>query len=158
MHPSEEILRARLELLKPTKMVDYMLEQYRELHQADPPAELSGRRDAVVAEIKRLGTACGRLHAMVEPGEGEAEARRLIDADEFNRETLREDYDVEDSNIEALYAYAKCRMDCGDYAQARRALDIFIRLVRARGQRGRGQRGSPVSPRARFPSFPPPEP
>lgn len=38
LYPEEQITRARLEVLRPSNMVDYAIDEHRKLHGSEPPA------------------------------------------------------------------------------------------------------------------------
>lgn len=55
-YSSLDVAQARLELLKPTHMVDYAMDIYREVHGADAaiPQEMEDQKNAVFKELEEL--------------------------------------------------------------------------------------------------------
>jgi len=62
-YSSIDVAQARLALLRPTHMVDYAMDIYRELHGADAaiPEEMERQKAAVYENLEELRAGCSKL-------------------------------------------------------------------------------------------------
>ncbi|XP_060177357.1 eukaryotic translation initiation factor 3 subunit E isoform X1 [Lycium barbarum] len=116
LYPDEDILKAKIELLNHTNMVDYAMDIHKSLyHTDDVPQEMMERRVEVVARLKALEEAAAPLIAFLQNSSAVQELR----ADkQHNLQLLHERYQIGPDQIEALYQYAKFQFECGNYSGA----------------------------------------
>ncbi|XP_049400652.1 eukaryotic translation initiation factor 3 subunit E [Solanum stenotomum] len=116
LYPDEYILKAKIELLNHTNMVDYAMDIHKSLyHTDDVPQEMMERRAEVVARLKALEEAAAPLITFLQNSSAVQELR----ADkQHNLQLLQERYQIGPDQIEALYQYAKFQFECGNYSGA----------------------------------------
>ena len=131
VYDAKALLDAKLSLSRRTKMMDYSITIYQELHGADAeiPAELSLARDAVQDEWQRRIDACGPLTALVGMNEPSPQLEELERNGHFTLAHLQETHGVTAEHVEALYACAKFRYDCGEYDVAADYLEYYRHLM-----------------------------
>ncbi|PWA78759.1 tetratricopeptide-like helical domain-containing protein [Artemisia annua] len=116
IYPNEQILKAKIELLNNTNMVDYAMDIHKSLyHTDDVPQDMVDRRVEVVARLKSLEEAAAPLVTFLQNPNAVQELR----ADkQYNLQMLNERYQIGPEQIEALYQYAKFQFECGNYSGA----------------------------------------
>ncbi|TYJ12393.1 hypothetical protein E1A91_A11G346600v1 [Gossypium mustelinum] len=116
LYPDEQILKAKIELLNKTNMVDYAMDIHKSLyHTADVPQDMVERRVEVVARLKALEDAAALLVSFLQNPNAVQELR----ADkQYNLQMLNDRYQIGPDQIEALYQYAKFQFECGNYSGA----------------------------------------
>lgn len=116
LYPDEDMLKAKIELLNHTNMVDYAMDIHKSLyHTEDVPQEMMERRAEVVARLKALEEAAAPLINFLQNSSAVQELR----ADkQHNLQLLQERYQIGPDQIEALYQYAKFQFECGNYSGA----------------------------------------
>ena len=129
LYSKKTLLQAKLDLLKPTKMVEYAMDIHRELHGEEPPAEMQAQVDAVYANLEELKNGDALPLVELRADERKEEVEKLIADGKFTPEHLQENYDVVPAAISALFKYAKAWYECGDYEKSLRYLDHFRMLV-----------------------------
>ncbi|XP_051139411.1 eukaryotic translation initiation factor 3 subunit E-like [Andrographis paniculata] len=112
----EDILKAKIELLNHTNMVDYAMDIHKSLYRSDDvPQEMVDRRVEVVGRLKALEEAAAPLIAFLQNPNAVQELR----ADkQYNLQLLNDRYKIGPEQIEALYQYAKFQFECGNYSGA----------------------------------------
>jgi translation initiation factor 3 subunit E len=127
LHTKEELANSKLAVLFKTNMVDFAMDIHKEMHGAGKvPAELTARRDEVVARIEALREEVAPILEVVsDPGRvAELKAERC-----FNQAYLAQNLNITPQHIEVLYRYAKCIYECGDYATASTLLAHYRQLT-----------------------------
>ncbi|KAC9722383.1 hypothetical protein E3N88_45345 [Mikania micrantha] len=116
LYPNDQILKAKIELLNNTNMVDYAMDIHKSLyHTEDVPQDMVDRRVEVVARLKSLEEAAAPLVTFLQNPNAIQELR----ADkQYNLQMLNERYQIGPEQIEALYQYAKFQFECGNYSGA----------------------------------------
>ncbi|KAI3784485.1 hypothetical protein L1987_43584 [Smallanthus sonchifolius] len=116
LYPNDQILKAKIELLNNTNMVDYAMDIHKSLyHTEDVPQDMVDRRVEVVARLKSLEEAAAPLVTFLQNQNAVQELR----ADkQYNLQMLNERYQIGPEQIEALYQYAKFQFECGNYSGA----------------------------------------
>ncbi|KAM0044712.1 putative proteasome component (PCI) domain, eukaryotic translation initiation factor 3 subunit E [Helianthus debilis subsp. tardiflorus] len=116
LYPNDQILKAKIELLNNTNMVDYAMDIHKSLyHTEDVPQDMVDRRVEVVARLKSLEEAAAPLVTFLQNPNAVQELR----ADkQYNLQMLNERYQIGTEQIEALYQYAKFQFECGNYSGA----------------------------------------
>uniref|UniRef100_A0A7N0TV30 Eukaryotic translation initiation factor 3 subunit E n=1 Tax=Kalanchoe fedtschenkoi TaxID=63787 RepID=A0A7N0TV30_KALFE len=116
MYPDEQILKAKIELLNKTNMVDYAMDIHRSLyHTEDVPQDMVERRAEVVSRLKALEESAAPLISFLQ----NPSAVQELKADKlYNIQMLNDRYQIGPDQIEALYQYAKFQFECGNYSGA----------------------------------------
>ncbi|KAH7842787.1 hypothetical protein Vadar_009259 [Vaccinium darrowii] len=116
LYADEDILKAKIELLNNTNMVDYAMDIHKSLyHTEEVPQEMVERRLEVVARLKALEEAAAPLVSFLQNPNAVGELR----ADkQYNLQMLSDRYQIGPEQIEALYQYAKFQFECGNYSGA----------------------------------------
>ncbi|KAI5560372.1 hypothetical protein POPTR_016G043800v4 [Populus trichocarpa] len=116
LYPDEQILKAKIELLNKTNMVDYAMDIHKSLYRTEEvPQDMIDRRAEVVARLKALEEAAAPLVEFLQ----NASAMQELRADkQYNLQMLHERYQIGQEQIEALYQYAKFQFECGNYSGA----------------------------------------
>lgn len=118
MYNARSLQKAKLDLVSKTKMVDFAIEEYKQLHNTeDAPAEMEALRPAVYEEMEQKQAACGPLLAVLHPDEDAEPLEVGIDYPRSNG--------VTEEHIAALYPYAKLNYDIGRYQLAATTLKYF---------------------------------
>uniref|UniRef100_A0A7C8Z1J9 Eukaryotic translation initiation factor 3 subunit E n=2 Tax=Opuntia streptacantha TaxID=393608 RepID=A0A7C8Z1J9_OPUST len=116
LYPEEELLKAKIDLLNKTNMVDYAMDIHKSLyHTEDVPQEMVDRRVEVVARLKALEEAAAPLVAFLQ---NEDKVQELRADKQYNIQMLNDRYQIGPEQIEALYQYAKFQFECGNYSGA----------------------------------------
>jgi len=128
-YSSLEVAQARLELLKPTHMVDYAMDIYREVHGEDAtiPQEMEDQKAGVFKELEELKEGQMKFDELCRNEELRAS---LVNSNQWNVESLTSmaTHDITAETIATYYKFAKFNFDCGDYQQGRDMLENFISL------------------------------
>ena len=111
LYPEEDLLDVKVDLLKPTNMIDYAIE----ISGQQDNEELLEARDQVMAELEDLEEASAPLKSVVDNEELYAQ---LDDEGNFNMQYLSENFGVTPEVLEAYYAFGKFQYECGDYGSA----------------------------------------
>ncbi|CAM6129665.1 unnamed protein product [Calypogeia fissa] len=116
LYSDDQILKAKIELLAKTNMVDYAMDIHKSLyHTEDVPAEMVERRSEVVQRLKSLEELAAPLISFLQNPQLVQELRS---DKQFNLQMLQEQYQIGSEQIEALYQYAKFQFECGNYSGA----------------------------------------
>jgi translation initiation factor 3 subunit E len=130
MYDEKSVLSSLLAIAKRTRLGDYVLDLEADLRGGPRPTEeaLAAQGRALTAELSRLGEACGPLLAIVGIDEATAQLNELRDSNDFNVEHLAAKHGVTEEHVEALYALARARYECGEYRIALAFLDLYEEL------------------------------
>ncbi|XP_052162291.1 eukaryotic translation initiation factor 3 subunit E-like [Oryza glaberrima] len=102
LYPEEEILEAKIRLLRGTNMVDYAMDIHKSRYGTDDvPEDMVKRRAEVVSRLTSLGEAIDNIH---------------------------QNQQIGPDQIETLYQYAKFQFDCGNYSFAAQYLHQYRAL------------------------------
>ncbi|KAI0560184.1 Translation initiation factor eIF3 subunit E [Gracilaria domingensis] len=104
----EDIMRAKLDLLSNTGMVDYAIEVHQDLYGTDPPEELVTRRDRVLLALQSLSEDAGPLLKVISDEELFTELREIV---------------------EAAYEFGKFQFDCGSYQDTATLMQVYRILM-----------------------------
>eukprot|EP00937_MAST-01D_sp_MAST-1D-sp2_P005962 g5962.t1 len=108
-----DLQRAQLELLKPTNMVDFEIDLHKQVHGvADAPAEMTARREQVLARLRELEAACEPFRRLLQ---NDDEVLRLQEEKLFTPAALAESHGITAECIDAYYQLGKFHYDCGSY-------------------------------------------
>ncbi|KAL7542904.1 hypothetical protein ACHAXR_013537 [Thalassiosira sp. AJA248-18] len=128
-YSSLDVAQARLELLKPTHMVDYAMDIYREVHGEDAtiPKEMEDQKAGVFEELEKLREGQMKFDELCRNEELRA---NLVNSNQWNVKSLTSmaSYGITQETIDTYYKFAKFNFDCGDYQQGRDMLENYISL------------------------------
>ncbi|RZR82636.1 hypothetical protein BHM03_00009088 [Ensete ventricosum] len=111
LYADDEILKAKIQLLSQTNMVDYAMDIHKALyHTEDVPQDMVGRRVEVVARLKSLEESAAPLISFLQNA---SLVQELRPDKQYNIQMLHDRF-----QIEALYQYAKFQFECGNYSGA----------------------------------------
>ena len=109
IYPEEELMTAKLELLKPTNMVDFATEVYQKLNNSSQvPSELETQRKAVLDELNAVKAECSPMLTLID---NEEEIRRLQAEKELTAVYLKEHHQITPEIMESFYKYAKLQFE-----------------------------------------------
>mmetsp|Transcript_597 Transcript_597/g.1306 ORF Transcript_597/g.1306 Transcript_597/m.1306 type:complete len:519 (-) Transcript_597:206-1762(-) len=128
-YSSLDVAQARLELLKPTHMVDYAMDIYREVHgeNAAIPQRMEDQKAGVFKELEELREGQMKFDELCRSEDVRAS---LVNNNQWNVKYLTSmtSYGITTETIAAYYKFAKFNFDCGDYQQGRDMLENYISL------------------------------
>lgn len=134
-YDSQDVAKARLSLLRPTHMVDYAMEIYRDLHgdEAKIPEEMEIQKTEVLKKLDELKADVG-CKAFEDLCNDSGKRSTLVKNGQWNIESLNDkritniDVEINEQVIETYRQLAKFNFDCGDYLAARDNLQNIISL------------------------------
>ncbi|KAK9126555.1 hypothetical protein Scep_015401 [Stephania cephalantha] len=116
LYKDDDILKAKIELLSKTNMVDYAMDIHKSLYQTeDVPQDMVDRRVEVVARLKSLEELAAPLISFLQ---NPSSINELRTDKQYNLQMLHDRYQIGPKQIEALYQYAKFQFECGNYSGA----------------------------------------
>jgi len=130
-YSSSDVAAARLSLLRPTHMVDYAMDIYRELHgdAAEIPNEMEEQKQEVLEKLAELKGDIG-CKAFDELCQNAELRTKFVKAGQWNISELskKEELGITPEVIETYRQLAKFNFDCGDYQTSRVMLSNIISL------------------------------
>ncbi|KAF0905702.1 hypothetical protein E2562_008780 [Oryza meyeriana var. granulata] len=116
LYADDEILEAKLRLLRGTNMVDYAMDIHKSLKKTDDvPEDMVKRRAEVVSRLRALDEATAPIVSFL----GNSQLVQELRPDkQYNLHMLQERFQIGPDQIETLYQYAKFQFDCGNYSEA----------------------------------------
>lgn len=127
-YSSLDVAQARLELLKPTHMVDYAMDIYREVHGEDAtiPQEMEDQKAGVFGELEKLREGQMKFDDLCRS----EERANLVHSNQWNVKSITSmtSYGITEETIATYYKFAKFNFDCGDYQQGRDMIENYISL------------------------------
>lgn len=134
IYPENEILKAKLELLSKTNMVDFAKEIHKKLYNTEEvPEEMDKRRDVIVGQFKALQVDVAPILRFFE--QNQALVKELRQEKQFTAQYLQENHGIKPDQIEALYKFAKFQFECGNYTAASEYLSIYRALSNPASER-----------------------
>ena len=122
-----DLLNAKIELVRQTKMIDMEMELHQALTpNAAIPGDLQSKKEAIDKRCKDLREQAGKLGDLIENDFDTVQA--LSENDNFNMTYLEENNGITSENLTALYKYGKELFDCGSYNEALYYLNYYVRL------------------------------
>lgn len=126
VYNQDDIMKAKLDLLSNTGMVDYAIETHGELYGTDPPEDLVVRRDKVIMALQALEGDASPLLSVVGDEDLMAE---LSKSGSFNMEYLSQNHGVTVDVLEAVYEFGKFQFDCGSYEDTAALMQVYRMLM-----------------------------
>lgn len=116
IYDETDLLRARLDLLANTNMVDFIMDVHKTLYpDKEVPPELSEKRQRVVDEFKQLQNETEPIiKIFVDP-----EVTRQIQASRDTKqltEYLAKNHNFKNEMIDTCHHFAKVQFECGNYS------------------------------------------
>jgi len=131
IYSPETLMQAKLELLKPTNMVDFAIDIHKELNQTEEvPAEMLTQRETVLGQLEKLQKEAEPMLNLLDPVNA-AELQQLIDQKAFTPAELEARHSITEGNIEALFQFAKFQFECGNYEGSLMYLTHYGNLMAA---------------------------
>lgn len=127
VYNQEEVMKAKLELISNTNMVDYAIEIHSEVYGTEPPEELTKRREMVLIAMQHLEEEAAPLLKIMNDNELMSQ---LAEDGNLNMEYLEAEYKITDDVLEALYEFGKFSFDCGNY-ELTAELMLVYRMLKA---------------------------
>jgi translation initiation factor 3 subunit E len=128
-YSSSDVAQARLSLLKPTHMVDYAMDIYREIkgENAEIPKEMEDQKVEVFRELEELREGAAKMDELFRNDELRA---NLVQSNQWNIKFLTSEpgFEITAETISTYYKFAKFNYDCGDYQQGRDMLENYLSL------------------------------
>lgn len=123
LYSQRDIFESKIELLKKTNMVDFAMDIYRALNDTeDVPEEMLSIRTHVVATLRKLeAEARTIMHFLQDPNN----VKNLRQDKALNQKFLEESYGIGAEQIDALFRFAKCQFQCGNYGSAAELLQSY---------------------------------
>lgn len=125
----QDVAAARLALLRPTHMVGYAMDIYKELHGSDGkdveiPQEMEDQKARVFEKLEELRTGCRAFDELWRQDEKRAS---LMQSGQWNIEGLKS-VEITPEIVETYRQLAKFNYDCGDYQTSRDMLECYLSL------------------------------
>jgi len=123
LYKQSDITAAELTLLSSTNMIDFAMDKYTELG-VEPPESLAQKRDEVLEALNNLREHEISLLNTLEDDEKVKDMNRMKTVLE-----ICDNFDVTQSQIDGLVAYAKLQFDCGNYSLSGELLKHYRVIV-----------------------------
>jgi translation initiation factor 3 subunit E len=120
--PEKEVLKAQLDILKQTYMVNYAMDIYKELNNTEEDSEeLVSVRNEVIELLQKRETAAKPLLEL-------PQLDHYLALPHCNFQWIHEHHQISEDDVWAVYWLALFRYNIGDYESAAKNLGIFCRL------------------------------
>lgn len=129
VYKPEDVMRAKLDLLSNTGMVDYAIDTHVEMYGTDPPEELVTRRDMVLMALHKLNEDASPLIKIMQDQELVSELR---EKNAFKLDYLSDGYGVTADVLEAAFAFGQFQFDCGSYQVTATLMNVYRELMDGR--------------------------
>jgi translation initiation factor 3 subunit E len=126
-YSKEDLLNAKLELVRQTNMVDMEMQIVQQLNSNEAASmDFQGKKESVDKRCKELHDQAGKLVDLIENDFDTV--KELTENENFNMVYLQENNNVTSENLNALYKYGKELFNCGSYNEALFYLNYYVRL------------------------------
>lgn len=116
VYPVDELMKAKLDLLYPTNMVDFAMDIWQKLHDTeDVPEAMAERRQQVLARLHKLEAETAPLREVLDDA---ALVEHLRAEKSFSLAGLADKYGLPADCVRGLYEWARFKFECGDYGGA----------------------------------------
>ncbi|KAI4471914.1 eukaryotic translation initiation factor 3 subunit e [Holotrichia oblita] len=128
IYDEQELLKAKLDILSKTNMVDYAIDIRKQLYpKEDVPEELKERRVHVVTQLQELQHEVEPILQLMGDDEVMKNMENMRDSKTLIN-FLSKEYGFEIEMIESLHKLAKYRYECGNYSNWDSALEDLNKL------------------------------
>jgi len=132
-YSTSDVSASRLELLKPTHMVDYAVDIYKEVNGEDAPIpeEMEVQKAGVFARLEELREGQAAFDELCRNEEARS---ALVHNNQWNVASLTTDaalsakHNITPTTLAAYHEFAKFNFDCGDYQTSRDMLENYLSL------------------------------
>lgn len=126
VYPVDELMKAKLDLLYPTNMVDFAMDIWQKLHNTeDVPAAMATRRQEVLERLQKLEQETAQLREVLDDA---ALVEHLRAEKSFTLAHLTEKYSLAPDALSTLYDWARFQFECGNYEGAAAYLQQYRQL------------------------------
>ncbi|KAJ1634584.1 eIF3 subunit 6 N terminal domain-containing protein [Pavlovales sp. CCMP2436] len=123
VYPSDQLMKAKLDLLYPTNMVDFAMDIWKGLHNTDEvPEAMAQRRQEVLERMQKLEGATAVLREVLDDA---ALVEHLRAEKNLTMAYLTEKHSLAPDALGALYDWARFQFECGNYGGAAECLQHF---------------------------------
>lgn len=129
MYNKEDVMRAKLDLLSSTGMIDYAIETHEELYNTPPPDELVTQREKVIITLQALVEEASKVYEVVSNDEVMAQ---LDEHPNATLETLESEFGISAEVLETGYEACKFQFDCGIYEETPAIMQFYRRFMETR--------------------------
>ncbi|ROV91893.1 hypothetical protein VMCG_09198 [Cytospora schulzeri] len=113
---TQELLKAKYELLKKTNMTDYVANLYCDMEGLqDPPKEFADKRQKVIETLEKYEETTSKITELLQR---EDVVTNLRSDKVANLEFLKKDHEVTEDMVNALYDFGNFQYSCGNYGAA----------------------------------------
>lgn len=127
IYASEETLRAKIELLQKTRMVDLAGDFYKQLNkESDIPDDMKNTRAEVIQSLQSLSKKAEKILEFLKDADNKQKLRATLENKKQMLQTISKENEIDEEQIEALFRYAKFQFDCGKYEISADLLDQFL--------------------------------
>jgi len=124
-YSAQDVAAARLSLLRPTHMVDYAMDIYKELHgDVEIPKEMEDQKASVFEKLEELRAGCKAFADLCLETDKKV---ALVQNGQWNMEGLKT-VEITPGIVETYRQLAKFNYDCGDYQTSRDMLERYLSL------------------------------
>ena len=126
LYPSDELDRAKVEVISSTNMLDLAMDIYKALHStSEVPPAMTKRREEVLGTMQSISEEVKPILALVND---QGRVTELRQEKLFTQAFLQEQHGITPQHVQSLNRYAKLMYDCGDYDTASNLL-VHFRLL-----------------------------
>ncbi|OWA52038.1 Eukaryotic translation initiation factor 3 subunit E [Hypsibius exemplaris] len=126
IYDADQIRQSRIDIMKETKMVDYIISEYVELtgDQDSIPAELLLKREEVLKGLNERQQETEQILGFFQADDVKVTVENSNDSDELYN-TLVRVHEFKPEMLDTIYDWAKFNFECGNYKGATEYLDLF---------------------------------
>eukprot|EP00397_Hematodinium_sp_SG-2012_P020749 GEMP01021398.1.p1 GENE.GEMP01021398.1~~GEMP01021398.1.p1 ORF type:complete len:515 (+),score=94.86 GEMP01021398.1:58-1545(+) len=143
IYEEKSMLRAVIDLLVKTNMLDYVTELYEEIGE-DPPAELEIQKSSVIASISSARESVMTFLSHLEDHIEYEKIKKFKSLDD-----LCDEYSLEDTVLDDMFDYAQLIFKCGNYLFASKLLAQYRDLILL-GEGGDSSQGDQANDRQNY--------
>lgn len=127
VYPDEEVVKAKINVLSQTNMIEYAGDIYKQAHKIDTvPPEMEASKKALIETFNTVQQNSKKLVDLLKDSEL---LKNLQASNNFTFDHLSTNFGVTPEDVEALYAYAKFQFECGQYKLAEEFLGHYRSLL-----------------------------
>lgn len=128
IYDRSDILKAKLEVINKTNMVDYSVDITQLLNPGEVPEALKVKREEVINQFKELDEAASPTLSLLVDDEVTKNISQHRDTKGLLA-YLTKEYQFEVENMESVYKLAKCKYECGNYSGTTSLLYCYLLVM-----------------------------